>query len=378
MNGGGDEVGRVVLDSVFQIVREDAFLQRFQFVPARFRDRQSVCVVELIHRQQRPRFSVHFRRGRIVFRSEFHLRDVPDLHLGAILFRPDHDFGEFLRRRKPSLCADRETQRDFSLHRRIADRSRGNLHILRPNCRDHIVHRHGERRQTIRIHPDPHRVFPLPERHHIADSGNPRNLILDVDRHEVAQKKRIVRPFRRGQRDDQKHVRRLLLHDHPLLLHFRGQSGRRPVHAVLNIHRVGVAVRSDVEGRVDDRRSVVGGRGAHVEHPLDAVELCLDRLDDRVAHGGRVGSRIGRHHLNQRRRDVRILRHRKHLNRNRARQKKQQRDHHRKPRPFNEKTTDHRPVSAVFCRCGVTTPPGRAFVIPSTITSSPSRSPFEI
>ena len=84
-----------------------------------------------------------------------------------------------------------------------------------------------------------------------------------------------------------------------------GKTAWAVSHAVLDVDRADVLRIADVEGRDDRRDAVARAVGAEVDHPLDAVDLLLDRRRDRLGDGLGVGAGVGRRDLDLRRRDLR-------------------------------------------------------------------------
>src|SRR5258707_154703 len=64
--------------------------------------------------------------------------------------------------------------------RRLADLPHGDLQVLLAESGDHVLHGQVAGRQFVGIDPDPHRVISLAEDQHLADAGEPSQLILDV------------------------------------------------------------------------------------------------------------------------------------------------------------------------------------------------------
>ena len=129
----------------------------------------------------------------------------------------------------------------------------------------------------------------------------------------------------------------------------RTSAGRRGVRggdAVLHLHLRDIEIGAEVEGD-RDREAPVGGRvRGHVEHVLDAVDLLLDRRHHGRGHHVRAGARILAGHVDDRRRDLGILRDRQPEERHRAQDHEHDRDHGGKDRPVDEEVRDaHRAPS---------------------------------
>ncbi len=139
-----------------------------------------------------------------------------------------------------------------------------------------------------RVEPDAHGVVAGAEKPHIADAGQPREPVLDVDDRVIAQVDHVVAVIGREQVDDHGQVGRALHRGDAELLDFLRQAGQRLVDAVLHELRGEVGIGAELEGD-GQRHQAVGGRlRRHVEHVLDALDL----LFDRIGHGLRDGLRI--------------------------------------------------------------------------------------
>ena len=86
-----------------------------------------------------------------------------------------------------------------------------------------------------------------------------------------------------------------------------GKLRHRQRHAVLHHHQRRVEIDADVERDGQRVRAVVAHLRRHVEHPLDAVDLLLDRRGHGVGHHLGAGAGIGDRDRYARRRDPRIL-----------------------------------------------------------------------
>ena len=94
---------------------------------------------------------------------------------------------------------------------------------------------------------------------------------------------------------------------------WRTSSGRCGVgdrDAVLHLHLRDVEVGAELEGDGERHGAVVGGRGGHVEHVLDAVDLLLERRRHGVRDHLGIRARVGGAHDDGGRHDLRVLRHR--------------------------------------------------------------------
>ena len=104
----------------------------------------------------------------------------------------------------------------------------------------------------------------------------------------------------------------------------------------LDLGDVRVGPRLEGQGDGDGPGRVAGGR--HVDQVVDAVQLLLDHLGDRILHGLGRGARIGGVDGDLRRGDRRILGDRQCFDRQEARQHDHDGDHPGKDRAIDEKT----------------------------------------
>ena len=99
----------------------------------------------------------------------------------------------------------------------------------------------------------------------------------------------------------------LLHHLHTHLGHFGRKQGRRAADTVLDIDggdvRIGPLVEIDLDGHLAGSR----GRAGNIRHPRHAVDVLLQRLDDRFHNGIGIRAGIVGRDTHHRRRDVGIL-----------------------------------------------------------------------
>ena len=164
--------------------------------------------------------------------------------------------------------------------------------------------------QRLRVEPHAHRILADAEHVDVADAGNARQFIHQVDGRVIAQEQAVVVGAWRGQRDDLQDRGGFLLHHHALRLHRRRQRRGGAGDPVLHQHLGEIQVGADVERHRQGIAAVARAGGLHVQHALHAVHLLLDRQGDGVHHGLGAGAGIARGDLHCRRHHVRILRHR--------------------------------------------------------------------
>ena len=268
----------------------------------------------------------------------------------------DDDVGKLLGIDQPAQRAEGELEDLAGRRRRLADLTGGHLHVLVLDGPKHVDRGQVARGHFLRVEPDPHAVVALAEIGHVADAVDPRKLVSYLDRGVVRQIDVVVAPIGRDQIDAQQNAGRFFLGVHALKLHLARQLGHCQRHAVLHQHLSHVQVGAQLEGDGQVVGPVVGALRRHVEHPLDAVDLLLNRGGDAVGHHLGARARIVRDDGDGRRRDVGILRDRQHEGGHSAGQQDDQRNDPGEDRPFDEELGEH----AARNLCGV----GRAHRAP--------------
>ena len=143
------------------------------------------------------------------------------------------------------------------------------------------------RGQLLRVEPGPDAVVALTQVGDVRDAWHPQQLILDVDRGEVAQVDVVVAPVGRDEVDEHQQVGRLLLDREALPLHRPAAVAASPAtrgSAPSPAPCSGPTPRSNVTVSVYEP-SLPETRG-HVEHAGDTVDLLLDRRGDGIDDDG--------------------------------------------------------------------------------------------
>ena len=222
----------------------------------------------------------------------------------------DHDRSKLLRSREPAQRIDRQLERLDPGGGHLADLAGGRIDVLAADGAGHIHGGHAARRQLLRVEPGADAVVALAHVVDVRDAVDPQQLVLDVDRGEVAQVDVVIPIIGREEIDDHQDIGGLLADRDPLVLDLGRQLRHGERHAVLHHHQGRIDVGADIEGHGQRVRAVVAHLRGHVEHALDAVDLLLDHRRHRVGHdrGTRPGVVDGHRHPG--RRDPGILRHR--------------------------------------------------------------------
>ncbi len=128
---------------------------------------------------------------------------------------------------QPALGIDRQQEVAAVRHRLGAELAGGDLHVLLAHRAQHVAGGQAARGDLVRIEPQAHRVVAAAEQLRVADAGDARQLVLDVQAHVVAQVQRVVLAVRRDQVHHHQEHRRLLLRGHALPAHVLGQARQR-------------------------------------------------------------------------------------------------------------------------------------------------------
>ncbi len=140
-----------------------------------------------------------------------------------------------------------------------AELAGGDLHVLLPHGADHVGGGQAARGDLVRIQPDAHRVLAGAENLHLADAGQARQLILDLQRGVVAQVQRVVLAVGREQMHHQRQRRGLLLGGDAQAAHVFRQARFGLRHAVLHLHLRLVGIGAGAEGDGGHQHAVGAG-----------------------------------------------------------------------------------------------------------------------
>ena len=180
-------------------------------------------------------------------------------------------------------------------------------------------------RHLRRIEPDAHRVVGA-EFLHRADALDVFQLVDIVHGEIVFQKRAVVGPVRRFEREDHRDViRRFLGRDAQRA--YRIRERRISLRdGVLHAHRRHILVRPRQELDIERIRAVRIGRRIHVVEAFDADDLFLDDLRDRLLDDFRIRAGVIRPDRNLRRRDLRVAVDRQHRHTEQPRNRNHERD----------------------------------------------------
>ena len=160
--------------------------------------------------------------------------------------------------------------------------------------------------QHVGPQPHPHGVFARAHDRDLAHAVDLQQLVLEIDVGVIREELPVVAAVA-VQRVDHQESRHGLACRDPLPGDRRGEFGRGRRDVVLGEDGVEVGIGADVEGDLQDHRTVVGRGGLHVEHVADAHHgLGHGRRHGVVDRLG-VGAVVGGRHLHDRRRDVGVL-----------------------------------------------------------------------
>ncbi len=312
-----------------------------------------------------------------------------ELDRGAVRIGPQDDVVELFRGLQQGAGGDGGVQLLAGDRGHGAELAGRDLGVLGLDGVDHVDGGQLVVVQLGRVQPDAHGVLGAEELQ-FAHPLHPADDVLDVGDHVVGQGVAVHGAVFRDQTDDQQEVAGGFDHLDALALHGLGQERHGQLQLVLDLDLGDVRVGAGLEGQADgDRAGRVAG-GGHVDQVVDAVQLLLDDLGDRVLHGLGRGARIDRADADLRRRDGRILGDRQGLDGQKTRQHDQDGDHPGKDRAIDEKSWHGRSPYFVVVgwEAGLAAPsaapkgtaltwlPGRARWNPSMMTRSPGLQPF--
>ena len=137
----------------------------------------------------------------------------------AALVGLEDQVGELLNIGQPAHRAHRVLKHLAAVHGRLAELPGRDLGVLLLDGHDHVGRRQAAHRHLGRVEPQPHAIVALAEVGDVADAGQARQLVADLDRRVVAQVEAGAVVVRREEVDDHQDVRRLLLDGDAAPLH---------------------------------------------------------------------------------------------------------------------------------------------------------------
>ena len=208
---------------------------------------------------------------------------------------------------EPSGRGHRHLEVEAEGGRWLADPPGGHLDILLAQGAHDIGGREPAAGELAGIEPHPQGVVAGPEKLDVPHPLDARQRILHLEKRVIGNEQLIEPLPRREEIHAQEDARRLLPRRHPLPAGFLGELRQRHRHPVLRQHLGLVDVGAELEGDVDRRLAVAGALRRQIEHPLDAVDLLLDRRGDRLGDDLRPSAGIERGDGDRGRGDIRIL-----------------------------------------------------------------------
>ena len=299
MHRRGDEGRRVVFDVPVD-ARGKAPRQLGHPGPDLSIDLQCVRSGRLIDRDEDGRLLVEPRARRVLQGAKLDTGDITQPYNGFAR-RPgaDDDVAELLWIAEPADRIELELERRVRWCGGLSQSASGHLDILLCDRILDVHRRDAEGGELVRIEPHAHRVAPLAEDAHVADTRKPLQRVDELQIGVVAEGDEIDRSVRRSEVDPQQDIGVLLGNDDAGLVDNRRQLRRRLGDAVLHIDRSNVDRIADIESDGDVRAAVIGADRRHVGHARHAVDLLLERgrhgVGDDLGTGARVG--CGDNHL---------------------------------------------------------------------------------
>ena len=225
--------------------------------------------------------------ARHVFRADDLRRDAVRAAVDGL----DDDVAELLRLGQPTQRVHGHLEGAGRLRGLLAKLSRRGGLVLPLNGVGDFRGGDAARGEQLGIEPGANAVVAFAQVVDVGHSLQPEQLVLDVNRGEVAQIDVVVAAVGRVEADGQQDVRRFLLDRQPLLLDRVGQLRHGQRDAVLHHHQGGVQIRAEVKRDGQVVRAVIARLARHVQHAFDAVDLLLDRRGDGIGHD--LGARAG-------------------------------------------------------------------------------------
>ena len=328
----------IVDDGVFDAGREPLRQLRHQIGDA-LGGVERIGARPLKNRQRDRGVMVEIGVRRVVERGELDVGDVAQPHHRAGRFFDD-DIAELRRRIEPAERLHRDLKRARMRHRRLIEHAGGDLDVLRLQRIGHVGCGQAERLQAVRIEPDAHRIIAAAEHGDRADAVDAGERIGDFERGVVRNEQGIARLVGRIKMHDHHQVGRGFCHRDADIADVGRQPRLRDGDAVLDLHLGDVEVGAEVERHLDRKAPVRRRIGRHIEHVLDAVDLLLHRRDHRGGDDFGAGAGILPGDVDDRRRDLGILRDRQARERHAAQDHEDDRDHGGKDRPIDEEVRD--------------------------------------
>ena len=261
----------------------------------------------LVKRDDRGRLALEAALHIVVLRTKFDAGHVLEAEKGTIRIGPHHDVAELLGRGEITLADDGVGKFLPGGDRLGADFSHGIDAVLLFDRVDDFLRGDVELGQLVGGDPDAHGVLACAEDGDIRNSGEPRQLVVQVDVGVVGEKKGVEGVVGGVEREKEKRCGCALLDSCSEF-----DDGRRQLRVGLSlphlcedlvVGRIGL----HAEEHIECHAAVVGVDRIHVFHALDAIDLLLDRRGNRLLDRQRVGADVGRVHLDLRRNDVRVL-----------------------------------------------------------------------
>ena len=313
----------------------EAFGQLRHRLADQLRGRKRVRAGPLEHRKRNGRIEIEIGIRRIVERRQFDLRDILHSH-NCVRGLLDHDVAELGGVRKTAERLHRDLERAGLVDRRLIQDAGRDLDVLALQGERHIVGGQPERLQLGRIEPDAHGIVAAAEHGDRAHAVDSSEHVLDLQRRVVGDEEIAARFIRRNKMHDHHQVGRAFGHRHADVAHVGRQARLGDRDAVLHLHLRDVEIGADVERHLDRETAVARRVRRDIKHVLDAVDLLLDRSDHGRGHDFGTCAGILTRDVDDRRRDLGILRDRQPREGDRAEDHEHDRHHGGKDRPIDE------------------------------------------
>ena len=275
-------------------------VEKFVNVPVYF---GRIGTRSLEHHAGYTRMTIHTTMVSIAVLSQLYIGNILQFQNLTIIGRTDNDIPEFFRSNQTSLVFHRILIRFIGV---LTERTGSRFDILLGKHTGNIRRNQFILRHHIRLHPNTHTIFTA-HNHHIAHTGDTKDLRFQVDADIVGQEVLVVTLVRTGQGEHLQNTRLTLGSGHTDLGYLRRKLPRSTRYTVLHIdsRHIGVCALLKIDG--DAHRTGIGGGGSHVGHVFHSVDRLFQRRNNTLLQCFRTGAIIGGTHHNGRRSNIRIL-----------------------------------------------------------------------
>ena len=302
---------RVEGDAVGQ-ARREAFSKLLHGGARALHHLHGIGVGVLVDSERRRGPAVEARPDAVLLGAEFDSGDVAHPHHRAVGIGPQQDVGEFLGLEQAPLRDELQLKGCGFAQRLLAENAGRDLRVLLLDRRGDGLGTDRQRLHLHRVEPDAHGVAHVGKVHDAPHPLDPSQRLDHLRLGPVREEQLIVVGAVLGVEDDIAEALPRALRNLEALRPDSGrQLGLRTAGAGEHLGSCRVQIRSDREGGVDADAAVGAAHRVDVEEVRCAVHLLLDWNGDGLVRLLGAGAGVGRLDVDDRRRDLGILRDRK-------------------------------------------------------------------